>query len=227
MALLKNLKSLFIVEEDNPKAEKENNTKESPKKEEVKAEKKESKPSTFQPTIKPVKGEVNSKFTETLLKAIEANNLEGFDYLEFKQALQNMTKSGLDEATSFKTAFITAQTMGVTPQKLTDSATFYLNILKAEQDKFQQALEMQKDKNVTQRQTRLTDLDKAVKAKNAQLKKLQEEIESHAAEMEKIKGEVNTVAHKITVTKSNFDASYIALKQQLEADINKIGQYLS
>jgi len=85
MALLKNLKSLFIVEEEGTAKEEETpKAKEEPKKGKTEEVVKETpQPEAPIETVSTGPGKVNAKFTETLLKAIEANNLDGFDYLEF------------------------------------------------------------------------------------------------------------------------------------------------
>ena len=69
--MFKNLKSLFIVEEESSKKPKSNPNKKATAKPEPTAVKVESK------TGRP--GQVNSKFTDLLLKALEQANLEGFD----------------------------------------------------------------------------------------------------------------------------------------------------
>ncbi|MEM7101882.1 MAG: hypothetical protein AAF502_02050 [Bacteroidota bacterium] len=226
MSTLKKLKSLFIIEEEGPEPNKEKT-----------ADKKESDNKSQKPKPKPVpkpsialdpnvKGKVDPRFTNTLLKAIEANNLDGFDYLEFKQALKNMSKIEPDESKAFQAAFITAQTLGVTPGKLADSARFYIDILKKEENKFNQALQQQQSTNVTQREEQLKKLQSDIKTKTEKVNALQAEIKAHEGKLEKLKGEVDSYANKIMVTKSNFDASFVALKQQLETDIDKMEKYL-
>ena len=48
---------------------------------------------------------LDDKSIEFISKAIEKANLPGFDYLEFRMAVDNLKKMDLDEATSFKSAF--------------------------------------------------------------------------------------------------------------------------
>ncbi|MEN0051263.1 MAG: hypothetical protein AAF806_29635, partial [Bacteroidota bacterium] len=118
MSMLKNLKSLFIVEEE--EASKDNASKVTSSK---------PKPQTI-PNDAPViqesqegkKGKVSSKFTEVLLGSMEKADLEGFDYLEYKKSLQSLAKMPMDEATRYKSAYAMAQTMGVSPDKLVQTA---------------------------------------------------------------------------------------------------------
>ncbi|MEM1214943.1 MAG: hypothetical protein AAGJ82_04620, partial [Bacteroidota bacterium] len=128
--MLKNLKSLFIIEEETPKQA----TKAAPK-----AKATAAAPKTSSPTSQPATaraGKIKPKFTDILLSAMDKADLEGFDYLEYKKSLQSLTKMNMDEATAFKSAFAMAQTMGATPTKLVQSAQHYLNILQKEEEKF-------------------------------------------------------------------------------------------
>lgn len=226
MSAFKKLKSLFIIEEEEPeKKEAKSSGKSSTTKKETTSKPVSSKPPSI--ALKSnIKGKVDQRFTDTLLKAIEANNLDGFDYLEFKQALKNMSKIEPDEGKAFQAAFITAQTLGVTPSKLKDSARYYLDILKKEENKFNQALQQQQSTNVTKREQKLKKLDEDIKAKSQKMKALEAEIKAHKGELEKLRKEVDSYANKIMVTKSNFDASYLSLKQQLETDIGKMDKFL-
>ena len=143
----KNIKNIFIVEDE----------------ELVKSSKSKSK-STKKPTTtvpssvdtSPIQesaagapGKVTSKFVNVLLAAMEQANLEGFDYLEYKQSLNSLAKMPMDEKTRFQSAYAMAQTMGAQPQKLIDSATHYVNVLKKEEVKFEKALEGQINEKIS------------------------------------------------------------------------------
>jgi len=120
--MFKNLKSLFIVEDGTPTKPKPSPA----KKKSAKSTKKEGKPvdkagdSTAEKHIPPPpprtdgSGQVTEKFTTMLLKAIEANNIDGFDYIEFKEAIQGTEGMGMSEEMRYKSAFAVAKTMGVT-----------------------------------------------------------------------------------------------------------------
>jgi hypothetical protein len=96
------------------------------------------KPATTTTNVVPlapasVSGKVSDKFYDILFGAMEANNQEGFDYLEYKKSLQTLSKMPMDEQTRYASAFAAAQAMGITASKLNESAQFYLNILKSEE----------------------------------------------------------------------------------------------
>lgn len=227
MSVFKNIKSLFVVEDEELiKRETGKSPVSSP-----------SVPARPKPTPAPASpiiaesttgepGKVTSKFTNVLFKAMEAADLDGFDYLEFKKSLQSLAKMPMDEATRYKSAFAMAQTMGVSPQKLMDSATHYINVLKREEDKFEKALAGQQNQQIGNKRQQIGQLDNLVKQKAEQIKKLTTEIEQHQAQSEKLKREIQERTVKIETTKNDFIASYNTLVAQIHGDVENMKQYL-
>ena len=75
---------------------------------------------------------------------MEKANIEGFDYLEYKQSLKSLAKMPMDERTRFQSAYAMAQTMGASVGHLIKTAQHYIDILAAEEKKFETALANQK-----------------------------------------------------------------------------------
>ena len=113
MDMLKKLKSLFIVEEEgnNSSAQTTEVVQNQENRQEVVAP-----VSTPHEPISPVVSQsgknVDPKFIDILMKAIEENNLEGFDYLEFKSSLQSLAKMSMDDATRYQSAMAMAKSVG-------------------------------------------------------------------------------------------------------------------
>ena len=233
--MFKNLKSLFIVEDETAAKPKPS----SAKKKSAKPAKKESK-STDKPSNSAAEkhvppppprtdgsGQVTEKFTTMLLKAIEANNIDGFDYIEFKQAIQGTDGMGMSEEMRYKSAFAVAKTMGVTSDYLVKTAQAYGSVLAKEEGKFMQTVDRQIQQRVGQRKDMLLKLEKAIEQKNQQIEDLKKEIEEHKKLLEKTKQEVSGAQDKILTTKADFQVSYQYIRQQLDDDISKMKQYLS
>lgn len=233
--MFKNLKSLFIVEDETSPKPKPAST----KKKSAKPTKKGSKPvdktdhSAAEKHIPPPpprtdgSGQVTEKFTTMLLKAIEANNIDGFDYIEFKQAIQGTDGMGMSEEIRYKSAFAVAKTMGVTSDYLIKTAQAYTGVLEKEQKKFMQTAERQIHQHVGQRKDMLTKLEQTIEQKTQKIEDLKKEIEEHKKLLEKTKKEVSGVQDKILMTKADFEVSYQHIRQQLDDDISKMKQYLS
>ena len=178
------------------------------------------------PAVTPSNGKVSDKFYDILFGAMEIHNQEGFDYLEYKKSLQTLSKMPMDEQTRYFSAFAAAQAMGITSQKLNESAQFYLNILKSEDSKFQESVSLQRQKQIGSKEKAITDLDATMKAKSEQIVRLTQEIKTHQDDMEKMKAEISDAVIKIETTLSDFHATYNDLIGQIGQDVEKMKKYL-
>lgn len=171
-------------------------------------------------------GQPVDKFRKVLFGAMEKANLDGFDYLEYKQSLQSLAKMPMDEATRFQSAFAMAQTMGATPAKLVDAAQHYINVLQREEQKFEQALVTQRDTRIKGKQAQVQQLEQLTQQKQQQIKQLEAEIAQHRQQRDQLNGEVQRAAAKVETTKNNFIASYNQVVDQIQQDIDKMKRYL-
>lgn len=220
--MLKNLKSLFIVEEsedDKKKVEKKKETKTAENTSTT------SKPVTSSSVVNTT-GVVDAKIIEKLLQAIEKNNLDGFDYLEFKKALKALEKIPMDEATKFRSTFATASTMGVTLDKLLDTVKHYIGVLDKENTIFLKAFEGQLQANVGNKQKEITQFEAIIKEKSERIKQLTQEITKHQKQIADLKVSVDSSKSKIDKTQNDFKVSYLNLRSQFEQDVEKMKQYL-
>lgn len=214
----KSIKSLFVVE-DPAAADKAE--------QEIAASSQTARPAAPATSTTPTKpGEVNPKFVEVLLKAMEAANLPGVDYLEYRQSVKSLEKMPMEEAVRYQSAFAMAQAMGATSVKLVESAGHYLNVLKTEQSKFDEALRKQTTDRIGNRQEMLRNLDATIKQKAEQIKKLTQEMEAHRVEMEKLDVEIKDATSKVEGTKNDFLASYQTLVAQINQDVENMQRFL-
>ena len=167
------------------------------------------------------------KFTSILLKAMESNNLEGIDYLEFKESLQSLKKVIEDEPTRFKSSFAVLSNSGVTKQKLVDSSDHYIKVLQKEKSKFESTFKAQQTKKVNAREKQIKDLKEGILKRKQTLQKLINEIEAMEKSLGEAKVEINQVASKVQLTKDQFMASYQMIIKQIQSDSDKINKYLS
>jgi len=221
--MLKNLKSLFIVEDENSSKK----PSEPEKKTEANTNKEQQK------NIKtPVTGSQNTggvidaKIVEKLLQAIEKNNIDGFDYLEYKKSLKALEKMPMDEATKYRSAFATASTMGVTLDKLLETTKFYIGVLDKENDQFVNAFKSQFNDKVSGREREIAQFESIIKEKSEEIKKLTEEISKHQQQISSLKIQLEESNNKINKTQNDFKLSYDHLKSQFEGDIVKMQKYL-
>jgi uncharacterized protein YicC (UPF0701 family) len=157
---------------------------------------------------------------------MEDNNQQGFDYFEYKNSLKTLTGIIPDEATRYKSAYATAATMGLTVDRLLESAAFYRTVLEKERDNFTRAVNQQVDLNVTAKQKEAERLQTLIAQKAEQIKRLTEEIGMHQEELARAQGVITEATSRIEATKNNFHFTLEAVMNQIQADIQNIQRYL-
>jgi len=225
--MLKKLKSIFIVEDETFKnkmgGDKKASSSKAPKGAKTPAAKAQ-EPIAEDPNRQ---GKVSNGVMNTLLKALDQNNLEGMDYLEFKNSLKSLKSVDMDEKTRYQSAFAMGKGMGLTKSLLLKTAKFYIGILAKEESKFKEALASQIDRGIKGRAQQTKKIEEAIASKEQKIKKLQQEIEVHKKQLEKSKGDVRKVQLKVDGTKKDFYATYEAVVQMINADIKNIEQYIT
>jgi len=226
--MFKNLKSLFVIEEEGPTDKKKLVGKKGQTSKT--GSKSKSTSSAGGPTINQSKvgdpGRVTPKFINVLLKAMEQNNLDGFDYLEYKQSLKSLKKMPMDEQTRYQSAFAMAQTMGATPAALLQTAQHYIDILNKEEQKFEEALTKQRLKKIGSKEQAIKKLEETIKVKAEQIKRLTQEINAHQKERDTLKKTIQESVIKVDSTKNNFIVSFDNLVKQIQGDMENIKKYL-
>jgi len=214
--MLKRLKSLFIIEEDD-------DTKNVGSVEHQKVE--ESHQEEVQHDLE--SGDVNDKFLTVLARAIEASNQEGFDYFEFREFIKALNKFDMDEPTKFKSAFANAQTMGANLQNLKDSAEHYLNVLNREKGKFEEAVERRRSEVLDKRKGELGQMQQSIVDKQKMIKKLSQEIDELNKKIVDKQDQIETAEEKVRKTRGDFMTTYQHFVEEIQSDIQKIHTYLS
>lgn len=213
--MLDKLKSLFIVEEK--KTETKNKT-----------EKIEQKSDTKETNLRKnkVKGSLNSKIMDKLLTVLSENNQDGFDYIEFKNSIKALEKMQMDEKMKFRSAFATAQTIGLTKDKLINSISFYQKVLNKENDQFLKALNNQTNVKVGDKKKELLEYNKMIEDKTLQIKNIQEEIEEYKKLQGSVEFKIEKDIKQIEQTRSDFETTFYKLMHQISEDVKKINEYL-
>lgn len=226
--MFKNLKSLFIIDDsEGDKNTSEKDTQKQDKTEIAKPKEVVNNSTSFRTVSSSnVNGAVDVKIVEKLLQAIENNNLEGFDYLEFKKALKALEKIPMDEPTKYRSTFATASTMGVTLDKLLDTVKHYIAVLDKENSVFMKAFEGQIKDKVGDKEREITQFEGIIKEKSLKIKQLTEEITKHQNQIAELKNVVDNSRIKIDKTRNDFKMSFLHLRSQFEQDVEKMKKYL-
>jgi len=214
---LNKLKSLFIVTDETNKTETTDNS----------SNQQTTNDSTSQQVVtNTTGGQADNSIIETLFKAMSENNVQGFDYFEYKQSLKTLLGM-LDESTAFKSAYATAATMGLTKQKLIDSANFYIKVLDKEKEKFTQAVDAQVAANIKGKESEIEQAKNQINEKSEMIRKLTDEISALQQKMNEIQSHIIQATQKIQATSANFEASYQKIASDIKADVAKINQHIN
>jgi uncharacterized protein (DUF3084 family) len=218
--MLKNLKSLFVEVDSTPAP-----TGDKSSEKQANNETKTVNPEPLK-KVDVANDEIDQVILDKLFHAIEENNQEGFDYLEFRKALQSLSSLPLDESIKFQSAFATASTMGVTLEKLKNSIEFYLKVLQNEEDHFLKASQEQYNVNVEGKAKEKDQINQLILQKSNQIQTLTNEIRQLQTEMEQFSEQIDQADQKIKVTKNSFDKTLAFLRFEFQQDLNKLTQYL-
>lgn len=203
--MLDKLKALFIIQE-------EEKSKEDKKADTVDfTEKGVSESKTYSES----KGKTSNRIMTKLLSILNENNQEGFDYLEYKNAIKSLEAMAMDEKTRYRSAFATAKTLGITVPKLLQSIGFYQKVLNNERIKFLKTLKNNNDTNIDSREEK--EIIQKIASKKKEIKQLTKEV----SDLEKkLYGSLD--GH----TSGDFEATTNKLIQEMREDIKKINKYL-
>ena len=158
--------------------------------------------------------------------ALDRENLPGFDYLEFKQALARLQEMDMDESVAFKSAFATASTMGLTKEKLVKTATHYKQVLAKEKKNFDAALQKQKKDRIEGKRKEVEILKKRVQEYKAKIAQLEEQIAKSEKTIAEADSTIQEAADSINAVEERFDKTLQALLNQIDKDIEDINSYL-
>lgn len=168
----------------------------------------------------------DQKSIDFLENAMIKQTQPGFDYLKFKQSVEQLAGLKLDVPTSLKSAFVTASTMGVTKDSLLQSARHYLTILGDEKKQFDQALNNQVQQRIDSKKAELQQLQHQIEDHKRQIVKLEKQIVEFQDQIARSDEGVAEAKASIEQTKIKFENTYQQFVSAIELDITAIQQNL-
>ncbi len=169
---------------------------------------------------------IDPRSLEFITQAIEKNNLPGFDYFEFKRAVAQLGEMNLDEATAHKSAFTTAATLGITKDKLLETAGYYRNIVEKEKEAFARALENQNATKVAGRQQEVSRLRDQIERHKIEITRLQDEIGGYLNQADAEEAAVKQESEKLEKSKAAFEKAHQSVLLAIDGDVEKMHKYL-
>ena len=170
--------------------------------------------------------ELDNKSVEFLSNALSTNSQQGFDYIKFKSSLNALKKLNQDDLTAVRSAYATASTLGVTKDKLLQSAMHYKNVLNKEKEQFDLALQKQMTQRVASKQDEAVYLHEKIKEYELKIKELKKQIDDFQYKIDHADKEIEEAKEKIESTKDRFEHTFDAFVKQIDNDISLIQQVL-
>ena len=169
---------------------------------------------------------IDSRSLEFIVQTIEKNNLPGFDYFEFKRAVAQLATMNLDEATAHKSAFATAATLGITKEKLIETAAYYRNLVEKEKEHFSQALDHQNATKVAGRQQEVSRLRDQIERHKTEIARLQDEIAQYLSQADAADAAIKLESEKLEKSKVAFEKAHQSVLLSIDRDVENMHKHL-
>lgn len=171
-------------------------------------------------------GDVDQKSLDFLTRALDRSNLAGFDYLEFKQSLNSLKQMNMDDETAIKSAYATASTVGLTKDKLVQTARHYQQVIDKEKSQFDEALQNQVKEKIAGKKGEVDRLKNLIEENNKRVAQIQAEIKKAQSTIDNADQDIKEAQDKIDATKTNFETTYQSILGVIAEDIDKFNKYL-
>lgn len=168
----------------------------------------------------------DERFVDVLMKALEKKNLEGFDYLEFKQSLSALGKVGIDGETALKSAFATGTTMGLTKAKLTKSAAYYQQVLLDEKAQFEASMQRHLTQRVEGKRRETAGLKKKMADWQTKIDQLQKQIHDAQSTIDEADAQIASAKEKAVDNQRRFEATLELISAAISKDIEDINRVI-
>ncbi|MEL6275113.1 MAG: hypothetical protein AAFU03_08430 [Bacteroidota bacterium] len=168
----------------------------------------------------------DERFVDVLMKALEKNNREGFDYLEFKQSLAALGKMGIDGDMALKSAFATGSTMGLTVDTLLKSAAFYQQVLLDEKAEFEASLQRHFTQRVEGKRKETAGLKKKMADWQKKIDQLQKQINEAQATIDSADAQIESAKAKAKENQDRFNATLKLISEAITTDVSDIKRVL-
>ncbi len=166
--------------------------------------------------------ELDPRFVDVLIKALERNNLEGFDYLEFKQSMEALEAMGQDETTAIRSTFATASTLGLTPAKLFDSAAYYQKVLQDEKVAFDASMQRYEAERIEGKRREKQAMQQRVNDLKTKIAELEKQISTAQAKIDSADDEITTAQEKRAENEAGFKTALDTITAQIQHDLNQM-----
>jgi len=173
-----------------------------------------------------IPGQTDPEMLKILEEAIEAANIPGFDYIEFRDVLVNMSTLGLPEPKMFQAAFASAQIAQVTKQKLLEAIDLYIKVIETKANEFHDYVAGLEATDVSGKDQSIADLDKLIEEDATKIQELTAAIQDRRKRQDELRMEKAQADMEIKNKTAAFEATKATVVDKLTSDRSKIDTYI-
>jgi len=166
----------------------------------------------------PVAAATVQRFADYFDKLFSDANIPGPDYYEFSRMIDAM-QAIPDERSRYAAAFAGLRVQGLDKGRLLTTANEYLRVLSADADRFRQTVESAMQEKVQSRSIEAEEKSRRIQALSQEILELQQQIAAMQSEIAESK-------EKLMASSGGYMAEGERRKQQIQADIERINQYI-
>lgn len=174
----------------------------------------------------PQAGQIDEEVLTRLNNVLEESNIEGFDYFEFRESLENMKKVVPSEADRFKAAYAAVASI-VSVDRLIETADYYVEKLNGKADEFANYVALMLAEKVEAKEKEAEDKASQITEKTEKIKQLNEEINQLSEEKTALLNESVNNKADIDKVQMNFNSTQQKIIKDIESDKGKIETYLA
>jgi hypothetical protein len=176
-------------------------------------------------TVQSIGAQVDPKMLELLEDAIKNADLEGYDYLEFRNSLADMAALPMAESQKYAAVFAAVKSL-TTRDHLLSSINHYMDVLKKKSEEFSNYVSDLEVKEIGERKQKIEELSSEITLLGDELSKLQVKIQEKQLQVQTLGSEIQEKTLDINAKKSAFETTLTSVVGRLNEDKTKIETYV-
>ena len=167
---------------------------------------------------------IDIRYQEQILKAIKSADLPGPDFFEFSEAVKKLKSSNssmsLDDI--IKNTYIVLSANGLSKNKILETGEHYINVLKTEKNKFEEAVQQGAKNKIEIPQSEIDELCKLNLELENQLNQIQEKINNNELLIKRKKEDIENTKQKLSLNKTKFNNTLNKIEKEMVELINHV-----
>jgi hypothetical protein len=166
--------------------------------------------------------EHDQKFQNILMRAIESQDQDGYDYLEFRKTIISLSDFNENQEKKYHAALNMADAVGVQKDYIVSTAKHYLKILDQEKIHFESILKKKVHKLIELKKQEIKHTQNLIQDKQQQIAILKNDILNHQNSLKDLEIQQSEAHNKIEENKEGFYSALKFLQDEINRDIQRI-----